>query len=630
VEALHAAGAAGRFYAKARALDNPLGRGIRAALDRSDHGYASSLIEPFPPARFDRGHWPSKSAGTTAARWTGMPNRTAPGFFFVTVAVGLGTLPGCASENHSDDAASHHSLADTSPPPTTSASSTFKPTYDAYVASGYPDAAHGNETTLKVGNLATNAQRTYLMFTVSGFPEGIANSVVANLRLYSQTSATGTIRAHCGNWDGSSNTWNSSTLTWNDQPSYAGVVSSVTSVGAGAWTTFDVSDCVIGNGTYTFVLDQDDGTNEVFNSSRSPSNTPALDVGYTAGSALIGAAVSQADGFDGLVGFDRACPEFASLGPSLQAINCEEAAISRHIGGSANYHYGVHRVYNTWGDPIPTAQFQDDVTNDRLTVWDVHVDCTQQPITWQMIATAGPNSTGARKQIYDQMVSMGQQVASWQTTTEKNNPNSKWKSEQYFTFEHEADFASTSKGCGSATDWAAAYQNLVTIWTAQGVSSKLHHGMILIGGQSTDQWTTFWDSTNPWIASTLTWAGADPYNWYGPACGMPNQPWHTFQEASATFYDWAEHPTEFHHRKIQILITETGTREGPGADAGAPAETKPQWLSDMSSFIQTSWPDLYALSYFDEGGCITPMFINTSQASWSTWMTVATSPYFQH
>jgi hypothetical protein len=325
---------------------------------------------------------------------------------------------------------------------------------------------------------------------------------------------------------------------------------------------------------------------------------------------LLGAAVGSGQ----TVGFDRACATFASAGGN-QSIDCEEAAIAQQ-SGVAGFHFGARRVYDKWPADPPTDQFDDDLKNDRLTIWDFHIECNTLGITWQDVAGAQSGSP-----IYTTLQSMGSKVAQWQATAAATN--SKWKGEQYFTFEHEADWGQSNYGCGAPADWEAAYKNVVTIWKAAGVTSQLHYGMILIGGKLTD-WTSFWPANDTWLASTLTWAGADPYNWYSPTCN-PNQSWSSFAEVSSAFYEWVEHPAKYGHPTLQPLITETGTREGP---AGSTTQTKALWFSDMATYIQTSWPDLFALTYFDEGLGQCPNYVDTSAASWTAWKTVATTPYF--
>jgi hypothetical protein len=329
---------------------------------------------------------------------------------------------------------------------------------------------------------------------------------------------------------------------------------------------------------------------------------------------LLGAAVSK--GTTPLHAFNRDCQAFAGAGQG-QSIDCEEAAIG------SNFHFGVHRVYMSWGAQLPTAAFDDDLARNRLTLWDLHVNCNSDGVTWNEIATAGPNST-----IHATLASYGSALAAWQHSAASSG--SLWKGVQYFTFMHEADWGEHAFGCGTADEWKAAYQKVVAIWTAAGVSmSKLHLGIILIGNHDT-QWATFWPPNDAWLGANLTWAGADPYNTYSTALGStfcgPTKPWKSFAEASSVFYQWVEHPGQYGHPKLQPIIAEVGDEEGP---PGVPSKSKAQWLADMGSFAQHQWPDLFAIAYFDEVGGICSNYVDSSEASWKEWKELATTPYFE-
>jgi hypothetical protein len=348
---------------------------------------------------------------------------------------------------------------------------------------------------------------------------------------------------------------------------------------------------------------------------------PSPDLFPTAGT-LLGAAVSSGS----TIGFDRNCAQFHSS-PS-QPMDCEQAAIG------PDFHFGAHRVYNQWSNDVPVDVFNNDLANDRLTIWDLHVDCRSSGdnITWAQIANAQPGSA-----IHTLLKNKGTALAQWQATAQSSN--SKWRGEQYFTFMHEADFGAYAFDCGPntatrAAEWKAAYQNIVSIWKSAGVSMDLLHlGVILIGNH-VDQWEEYWPPHDTWLNNNLTWAGADPYNWYAnvtsttSVCGQ-NKPWKSFADASSGFRTWVEAPSTYGHSALQPIIAETGDEEGPPGD---PSKSKPVWFADMATFIKQSWPDLFALTYFDVdglGGGPCRNNVDTTQASWDAWVKVAKDPFFR-
>jgi hypothetical protein len=167
---------------------------------------------------------------------------------------------------------------DTTSEATASATSaTAAVTEDAYVASQFPDDAHGTQGFLAIGTAAPNLHHVYLKLAVSGIPGG-ATGLHATLQVTPQTSASNVINAHCG----SSSAWSEATLTWNNQPGFAApTAASVASEVAGVPSSFDVSACVTGNGTFTVVLDEPSGAVVKLDSTRSTTSPPAFAVVFT-------------------------------------------------------------------------------------------------------------------------------------------------------------------------------------------------------------------------------------------------------------------------------------------------------------------------------------------------------------
>ncbi|MHB1843449.1 MAG: hypothetical protein ACYCWW_01265 [Deltaproteobacteria bacterium] len=368
--------------------------------------------------------------------------------------------------------------------------------------------------------------------------------------------------------------------------------------------------------------------------------------GSSTGTAASGGSTGSAARPHCLLGTHSAPPKNSSTGVVVNrscgqpAIDCEEATIG------SGFHYASDRVYQSWGS-LSTAEWDDDLANGRLSIWDVVSPCASG-VTWPAIAQASATSTGSELTLYQTIKGMGDAVASWAQSAQ-SQPNTVWKGKTYFAFFHEPTVGSSacsSQPAGSsgfAKDWRDAYQNIARIWTNDSHVTSLEYGVILVGN-SVSQWQTFWPANDPWMGSTLTWAAADPYNWSaqtcypvaaGGHCMEPNgticacgpcTTWRSFATASSSFKTWATGGAQYGHpTNLKEIITETGTCEG--ASTTGPG-SKAQWFSDMASFIQSSWPELFALTYYDTyGNC--PRWIDSSQAAWNSWVTVAQSPYFK-
>lgn len=179
----------------------------------------------------------------------------------------VGVLGACAAPAEDEEAASTHDAV----------TATTGGLEDSYVTTSYPNQARGARPELKVGATGTVTQRAYLRFDVSGVPAGAVN-VKATLRVYARTSRATRIEAHRSR----SASFAERTLILANEPGQdPAVLSAVASTTANAWTTFDVSAAVSGNGTFGFVLSTPGGDIVELASKESGSSTaPKLVVTY--------------------------------------------------------------------------------------------------------------------------------------------------------------------------------------------------------------------------------------------------------------------------------------------------------------------------------------------------------------
>ena len=115
----------------------------------------------------------------------------------------------------------------------------------------------------------------------------------------------------------------------------------------------------------------------------------------------------------------------------------------------------------------------------------------------------------------------------------------------------------------------------------------------------------------------VDWICADGYNW---APARPNARWVSFRDVFASFYAWAA------DRSKPLMIGETGVLEnGPGDKAA--------WITDMGDTIESVYPQIKALVYFDAyatanfGGWY-DWRIDTSPGSFDAFRALAADPYF--
>jgi hypothetical protein len=120
---------------------------------------------------------------------------------------------------------------------------TFAPEADASIYSGSPTVNYGTSTKLETDN--SPVKHFLLRFTVSGV--GTQQVTGASLRLTCVDPSP-----HGGDVTvAASNAWTESTVTWNTAPAPGPIVSSVGAVVAGNAYTFDLSQVIHGDGTYT-------------------------------------------------------------------------------------------------------------------------------------------------------------------------------------------------------------------------------------------------------------------------------------------------------------------------------------------------------------------------------------------
>jgi hypothetical protein len=127
----------------------------------------------------------------------------------------------------------------------------FTPQHDTYINSASPTATAGTSSTLRA---KVGVYYTYLKFEVTGLNGTLQN---AKLRLHVSDASPdgGSVHVVSNNYRSSTTPWVEKDLNWNNAPDINGAaLSSTGAVSIGQWVEFDVTSAIVGNGTYSFGL----------------------------------------------------------------------------------------------------------------------------------------------------------------------------------------------------------------------------------------------------------------------------------------------------------------------------------------------------------------------------------------
>lgn len=127
----------------------------------------------------------------------------------------------------------------------------FLPTDDAYVKSEKPKKNYGAKEVLRI---RAEEYRTYVKFIIAGLEQAPESAI---LRLYATDGSPdgGAVYATGNSYQSGAEPWKQSKITWkNAPPSNGKAIARQKDVADRSWVEFDVSDVVVGNGMYSFVI----------------------------------------------------------------------------------------------------------------------------------------------------------------------------------------------------------------------------------------------------------------------------------------------------------------------------------------------------------------------------------------
>ena len=183
----------------------------------------------------------------------------------------------------------------TTPPPTTpppGGNLVLTPIADTHVKSDKPTSSYGNEPYVRVRGSANNDYDSYFKFNVTGTG---GNITAATLWIYTYDGGPdgGTIYRASNNYLGTSTAWTENGLNWNNAPGPMGAaLDSAGNVADNSWVALDVTAAITGDGTYSFVLTNNDGNSVFYYSKEAADFRPRLEI--STGSGLMGLMLETA------------------------------------------------------------------------------------------------------------------------------------------------------------------------------------------------------------------------------------------------------------------------------------------------------------------------------------------------
>jgi hypothetical protein len=260
------------------------------------------------------------------------------------------------------------------------------------------------------------------------------------------------------------------------------------------------------------------------------------------------------------------------------------------------------RVYYLWDSSFPDTYANWLRNNNRPMMLSVKAKRVNgQTVLWRSIADAQPGSTLHNEIIRwaDRLKAIGSRV--------------------YFIFHHEPE-AATNLENGTATDFIAAWQKVITVLRQQNVTNAQY------------VWTmtdySFWVTPSDrrravkWYPGDayVDHLGADAYNWYNCRAGV-NTAWKSLQQIVEPFRQFgAAHPGK------GLMLPEWASTEDPNQP-----NRKAQWFADARTlFKQPGWEQFNGLLYYNyrssNPNCA--WFINSSTAALNAYRAMAADVYY--
>jgi hypothetical protein len=275
----------------------------------------------------------------------------------------------------------------------------------------------------------------------------------------------------------------------------------------------------------------------------------------------------------------------------LAAVQAFQGEVGRTLGATRDFLW--------WDSAFPTAYELGLQAQGTTIVLSVATRLTNgTPIPWATIAAAQPGSS-----LYEQMQSWADRIRDFGSPI-------------WVTLQHEPE-AAINDSLGAPTDYIAAWQNWVSVFTAEGATNVRFMFITTAFGYTVKPTSRQYAPAYYPGDNVVQGIGVDAYNWYD----CPNHaalPWNSLQYLIRGQLAFASaHPTE------QLWVTEFASVENP-ADPTARA----QWISDAQTLFETPPYSAYAgVMYYDlNKSC--DWQLETSPEALTAFATMGADPYY--
>lgn len=184
----------------------------------------------------------------------------------------------------------------------------------------------------------------------------------------------------------------------------------------------------------------------------------------------------------------------------------------------------------------------------------------------------------------------------------------------FLRFFHEMDGGYRQTYVHSSQDFIAAWRHVHDLFVQRGATN-----VVWIWCPTSWSFVT----GSPWPPNYypgdayVDWIASDGYSWF-PA---PGTKWRTWTQIFQPFYDWASTANK------PIMIAEYGVQEDPAIPG-----RKASWISDAQQVLQTQFPLIQAVLYFDiqmtKNGFTYAWPVDSSQGSLAAFAAMGADPYF--
>lgn len=248
---------------------------------------------------------------------------------------------------------------------------------------------------------------------------------------------------------------------------------------------------------------------------------------------------------------------------------------------------GLHNMFFSWTDHFPGSGQNDDVANGRLSM-----------VTWEPWNTTLADI--ARGSYDDNIISHADAMRDFGRPI-------------FLRFAHEMNgnwypWAGSSNGGAAAgpAGYVAAWRHVHDIFVQEGATNVVWVWCVNQNdspGDSWNHWTQYYPGDG-----YVDWVAVDAYNW-----GTKNGGWRSFSSmmSASAYRDYAA--------SKPIMVAETSSNEDGG--------DKAQWITDLATAVQTGFPAIEAVVWFDASGTDN-WEIDSSPASLAAYRMVGTASYF--